>query len=740
MRGKGLIFALLLIGFISVIGQVVLIREFMIVFYGNELSLGLILANWLFLVAIGSYIFGLLAERFKLGIRSFISLQILVALTLPLQIFATRMVRYILGISQGELIGLIQILGSSFLILMPLCIILGFQFPLGCRIYAKKTRKTAVSIGRVYVLEAIGSLIGGILFSYLLVLYLDSFQIAFLIAIVSLISALFLLRLENLLKSSLALVISFLLIIATLCFFFGAVHIESLSGRLQWGDDLISSENSIYGNIVVLERDKQYNFYENGLLMFTTMDTEFNEELIHFPMLEHSEPRRVLLIGGGTGGALKEILKHSIDNVTYVELDPTIIEVSKRHISEEDLKAINDPRAEIIATDGRFFIKEKKGNYDVVIVNLPEPSTAQLNRFYTREFFEEVGEILNEKGILSVGVSSSESYIGEEKRILGSSIYKTMKTVFPELIVIPGEKSFLLASKSRDVLIYDPEILSERLEDRDIKTKLLDNSYIEYKLSGDRINFTLDSLKDDDVLINTDLRPIGYYYDILLWSSLTNPELRHLLDIQLIALIPIVFFSILIAIWKLSKRLLIPSAIFTIGLTGMVYEVVSLIAFQVLYGYLYYKIAIIIAAFMAGLALGGNYMNKIMENKGRELFAKIEFSIVLYSLFLPFMFIEISSHLRDLQLISVEILFPLLMVIAGFLVGLEFPLANKIYLSKEGKIAQTAGTIYASDLLGACLGAIFSSAILIPLIGITNVCILVAILNLIMGLMVFFSK
>jgi spermidine synthase len=736
MKGKDLVYALSLIGFVSVVGQVVLLREFMIVFYGNELSLGLILANWLLLVSLGSYLSGLLSDRFKLGIKTFIVLQMLVALTLPVQLYAVGAVRQILNITQGELIGLTQILGSSFLILAPLCIALGFQFSLGCKIYAEKTGKTAAGIGWVYVLEALGSLTGGVLFSYLLASYLNPFQIAFLVSMLSLTSALFLLRMENLLRSSLTLSASLLLTLATV-FFLNTPPIMESYNRLYWGGDLISSENSIYGNIVVLERDKQYSFYENGLLMYTTRDTEFNEELIHFPLLEHPKPGNVLLVGGGAGGALREILKHPIDRVTYVELDPRVIEVSKRYVSEEDLEALNDLRVDVIAADGRFFIKESREKYDVVIVNLPEPSTAQLNRFYTQEFFEETGGVLDDAGILSIGIPSSESYVGEGGRILGGSVYKTMKTVFLDLIVIPGETSFLLASKNRDVLTYDPEVLSKRLENRGIKTELLDGSYIRYKLSGDRVNFTLNSLDAKDVQVNTDLRPVGYYYYILLWSSLTNPGFKSLFNTRLIALISIVFLLTAVVIWRLHRGLLIPSAIFTVGFTGMVYEIVSLIAFQALYGFLYYKIAVIIAAFMAGLALGGFYMNKIMGDKGRRFFARIEFSIALYSLLLPFMFVEMS---RGSSLLLSSEIFPVLMAFAGFLVGLEFPLANKLYLSERKGVAQTAGRVYASDLLGACFGAFFSSAILIPLIGVVNLCILLAVLNLVMGLMVLFSR
>ncbi|HIE34004.1 MAG TPA: hypothetical protein EYP86_02560 [Candidatus Altiarchaeales archaeon] len=301
--------------------------------------------------------------------------------------------------------------------------------------------------------------------------------------------------------------------------------------------------------------------------------------------------------------------------------------------------------------------------------------------------------------------------------------------MFLDVRVIPGERSILLGCKSKGVLTYNPEILENRLNTDNIKNKWVTHPYIHYKLSSDRINFTLNSLSDE-AEINKDLKPIGYYYYTIFWTSITDSDIKPLLRIEFWLLTVFILGMLLfISLRKRTSDISTLLAIFTTGLAGMVFEITVLLAFQSVYGYLYYKIAIIIATFMLGLALGAFLMNRYMTRikNNTVTLAGIEFLIVTYSLILPAVIIGISQYL--------EIIFLLLMIIAGFLTGFEFPLASKIYLERNRDAAKTAGVIYGSDVIGAFLGSVVSASLLIPLIGIINTCILVAILNFITGVL-----
>ena len=179
-------------------------------------------------------------------------------------------------------------------------------------------------------------------------------------------------------------------------------------------------------------------------------------------------------------------------------------------------------------------------------------------------------------------------------------------------------------------------------------------------------------------------------------------------------------------------RLPVALAIMTTGFAGMTFSIVLLLAFQTLHGCLYQKIGILVAAFMLGLALGGLCMNSIMYKLRRDILAlgKIELMIIGYALLLPLILTLLFAYIGKLPLLlPAEAPLSLLNCGAGFLVGLEFPLANKIYLGGNGGVGRVAGTLYASDLFGAIFGAILASVFLIPILGIVNTCFVIAMFN-----------
>ena len=117
-------------------------------------------------------------------------------------------------------------------------------------------------------------------------------------------------------------------------------------------------------------------------MWFTTHNLEAVEETVHYAMAQRPEAQRVLLISGGVSGHARELLKYPA-RVDYVELDPLVL-----HAAEQFLPgSLSDPRIEVINTDGRLFLRETDRRYDVILVDVPDPSTSQINRFYTREFF-----------------------------------------------------------------------------------------------------------------------------------------------------------------------------------------------------------------------------------------------------------------------------------------------------------------------------------------------------------------
>ncbi len=724
--------ALITIGITSIVSQVLLTRELAAVFYGHELCLGLILAAWLWWVAVGAWGLGRLADRYEHNRHHqtgvFAAGLVLSAFILPLQMAVTRALRLILNVTPGMVIGFGAMARSIFFILAPLCLLLGLQFTLGSRLLARR----GGTVGRAYVYEAWGAALGGALFSFVLVHFLDPFQIALGLGAIELAAAGWVLwrdkiHHERTHETKAAKFLPPLLWPGALLLLIAALplganwHRATLAWQLK---DILFSRDSIYGRLTVVGRDGQRVFYENGLWMFETQGTS-PEEVVHFPLLEHPAPRSVLLIGGGAGGNLREAFKYPVDQVHYVELDPLVIEAARRYLPPEDKAVLDDPRLRTAYMDGRLYVKESKQRFDVIILDLPEPSTGQLNRFYTQEFFAEVKGILNGGGIFSLGLPSAENYLNPEFRARNGAVYHTLRSVFPSVLALPGDTNFFLASDAP--LLEEATALADRLAERGIDTRLVNAVYIEYIFTAGRFERLRRELggMDEMVRLNTDLSPICYYYDMALWLSRFYSGLSRffyaasLLRLWwlLIPLGPIV----LLLRWK--RGYVVPTIVAFTGLAEMSMEIALLLAFQAFRGYVYQAVSLIYAAFMVGTALGGAISNRLVgapSPSPRRLLVVVQAAICLYVALLP----TILNLVADGPLL--DVIFLALISVAGLLGGMAFPLAAETVTGSTGRVA---GLIYGADLVGACLGAILTSLLFVPVLGLPQTCYAIALVS-----------
>ncbi|GAJ10112.1 unnamed protein product, partial [marine sediment metagenome] len=132
---------------------------------------------------------------------------------------------------------------------------------------------------------------------------------------------------------------------------------------------------------------------------------------------------------------------------------------------------LSNPKVAVHYIDGRLFMSRSQEHYDVIIINLPSPSTLQLNRFYTREFFQIADARLSSDGILAITCPGSLSYMGEELANLNACVYRTLHDVFPYIRAIPGETNLFLASPSAKISTAEPTLLAQRMQDRNLKGK-----------------------------------------------------------------------------------------------------------------------------------------------------------------------------------------------------------------------------------------------------------------------------
>lgn len=746
---RRLSFALFLIGFVAIVGQILLIRELLVIFYGNELSTAIILASWLIWTSLGSATLGRIADDISHKYRTFGSVQIILALLLPSSILMVRLSRILWNIPVGEVIDLATMMGISFAILAPFCFFSGFLFALGCSLHSETTGGRGKSVGSVYLLEAIGSGAGGVAFTALFVHFLNHLQTSFALSALLVLSSMFLLlHPYDLKKDRMWVWISGPVLIAVfMVLAFHGEQWEMLSRGWEWkGYRLMDSEDTLYGNLTAVSAEGQISFYENGLWMFTHPDLLTAEESVHFALLEHPEPKKILLVGGGISSSLAQILKHpTVSRVDYVELDPTLIALGRRILPREATTALDDARVNIIHTDGRKHIKTTQSRYDVLIVNLPDPMTAQLNRFYTVEFFQEARRITLPGGILSLSLTSSENIIGLTLAQLLNSLHRSMSVVYPNVLVLPGSTARFFGTMEDGTLISNPQVLVDRIKERRLALKYVRGYYLLFNLTPERLHYFRAILKaTKGTRINRDLSPSCYFYDIVHWSAQYTPRLKSVF-LSLGRIEPM-WFILLIAgftavLFPFTRReprekalkLTMVYAIFVSGYSEMTLTVVLILAFQVFYGYVYYKIAMLITAYMIGLILGSSHITPAVERitKPLRILMLVQGGLALYAILLLgiILLFQSSGHLSGTSSMM-EVGFPLLTLVTGYLGGLHFPLGNAIYLAEGREVGKVASLVYGVDLIGSSAGALSTGIILLPVLGIAHTLYVITAVNL----------
>ena len=212
------------------------------------------------------------------------------------------------------------------------------------------------------------------------------------------------------------------------------------------------SEKSKVHEIEVFEHD----FFGKVLRIdgsFQTSELDeflYHEPLVQFALFANKNPKKVLIIGGGDGGSLEEVVKHKdVNNITMVELDERVIEISKKYLRNIHKNSFYDKRIKLIINDGMKFLKDTKEKFDVIILDLTDPSGESL-KLYTKEFYEIVKNALNSGGIVSLHTESYLFYPKMFGRII-NTLKRVFKYVSPHGNDVPlygGTISFALCSNS----------------------------------------------------------------------------------------------------------------------------------------------------------------------------------------------------------------------------------------------------------------------------------------------------
>jgi spermidine synthase len=729
---------ILIIGASGLVAQIIVLRELLVNFYGNELTLGVILANWMLLEACGVYLAGRLVDRVKDKVGLFMILQLVFVFGFYASIYAARTFKALSGAFFGQGLSLGMIYLCSFLVMLPIGFCHGALFSVSCGIFQKGSKEPFFNIGRVYTWETAGSILGGIILTYILIPLFNSFELARIIGLLNLAFCLVLLKsiTKPIYKRLSGLI---LLICLGLLLWISPQQLQENSLSLQYKKSrVIDYRNSFYGNIVVTAEPGQETLFYNGIpsVSIPYPDISSIEEFGNLPLLFSPHPRKVLLVGYGLGGLVGEILKHPLQKLDYLEIDPQILNALKTVDHDYFSREAGDRRLKVINQDSRVFLQNTKERYDLVLLGPVGPADLVSNRLFTEEFFSLAKSHLEKGGILAFRLSGSLSYLSKQLSDLNFSIINGLKSQFSEVRVLPGDTNLVMGSDSAEIATIDAKIINLRLQKLGLPTNLLVPSYLDLRFDRQWTEWFNISTAKATAKINRDFSPVALFYSVLIWGRQFSPVsakvFEKLADFNLYyagAFLTAVFLILLFSLKRSKKsagNIALVYAVASTGFFGMMCNLELVFGFQVFFGYIYKILGLLIAVFMSGIALGSAAMSAKFwrRRSGLTDLLRIEVLTVIFPLFLSLAIIRgISYSLTGL------IFFFFIFLSCGFLLGAEFVLCAKVYRQQGGMLGFTSGNLYGADLVGGCLAGFIGGIWLLPVLGIWGCGLFLALLK-----------
>ncbi len=655
------------LGFTAMATQIVLLREFLLVFYGNELIVGIIIALWMAITALG-----VLAGK---GLRSKVSANPLLAALPLLAILSALFIEIYRNriFLSGVMPGLFEVLSYSAAVLVFVCIPNGAIFSL----LNKKIKTGKSGFRKIYAYEALGSLTGSALVSIVFIAgyEMDNFSVLWHVITLNfiLVSSFYIFE-----KQFSKGVVFFIIAISTIVFDKSSHLNDYAKSKLFFNQKIISAVETPLGNITVTENGNQKNIYANGRLTFSSEEIQEKEEAVHYAMLQRPGARKILQIGGGLTDINPEIFKYkNADTLVHIELIRSFFNYYG-----------HNSRTRQIAVDPIVFLQHDTSHFDVVLMLEPPPENAQTNRFYTVEFFRKIKSRLSPKGIFSLRLPASHNYLDDDELLLHSIIYNSLKTVFKNVTIVPGNSNYFLASDGNITLHYQ-----DLYKEAGINNKYVNPGFIKDNLLGFRSNRITSQLIPTAPL-NRDYKPKAYFFSLKHWLNYYSNNFYWVI-------VPVVLPVLLFTVFAKREN----SFVFTTGFASASVEMVLLIAFQVLYGYLYFYIGILVTVFMAGLTAGA--LQKRLFDK-RPVDNMAFFAVTVISIII---FLLAIKDWGDFLLTKI--------ILSLFIFAIAFFNGNlyRIFTGNETS-PEKAAKIYASDLTGAMIGGFVTVIWILPKYGI----------------------
>lgn len=722
-RLLGLFFGL---GIFSQIAQALLVREFLVAFYGNEISLGAFYGGWLFWIAVGAWWGMQQLDHILSPIHRIATLTLALPTILAGQIITIRMARLFWETPAGEFLPLGTLIIAAFVLTAPTGLILGFLFPIACK--EKNTHK----ITSLYVMEALGALTGAGLFVFWMVEQLSVWQCLGVVGM-SLGLASLTLHPEKGIRQKrpeVALMLAGLLLWTTPL----GTWINAPMERLRFQGvhpelTLLDSVETRFGHTALGKRGEQISVITDGRIGVSFPNPTRVAMEAAFLHTQSNQPRRILLFGSLANGLAGELLRYpSVEQVDVVEEDQVAWQLIQSHLPEAMRATLTNQLIKKHFADGRAFANQlAPQRYDLILILTGDPSSARMNRFFTQEFYARLRLAMTPNGVLCTQVSAASNYLGKEVQSYSGTTFHTLQTVFDQVMVVPGDQHLFCASSATGPITSDPKILATRYLQTHATGTIPPAEFFYSLLPHEQVAMVRQQLEKEEKTINTDLNPVTYFLNMVLWGKFTSANISDFLHLLRRLgpwpyLTPVLVFVGLFSLFRLEPnqkeahaRL---GAAFTLGVLGfvsMAMQLMILLGFQARIGHIFSHIALLNGLFMAGLALGAGLTNHMLTPTSpvARQFAGL---MVITALF-GWWFAPIVAQTMEMNTNLAQNLFFLLATLAGIMAGAGFPLAVRLASNQHTQAPLAGGLAETADHLGGALGGFVAGGLLIPILG-----------------------
>jgi predicted membrane-bound spermidine synthase len=740
--------------------QVTLLRELIVALQGDETAVGLGLAAWLAGIAAGAGAARALVRE-RPGWWAALGFGLL-ALAGPAEVIAGRLGRLALAPPPGELLPLGPAVLLAAAVLAPAGGLVGLAFTALAATAARAGWRPGQGIARLYVLESLGSLAGGLLVTFLVVPLLPPLKGTLVAAGAWTLLGVPAARARLVAgRRALPALAAALIVLALLpaCGRIEGMTVKARFRGLARGIPLLAWTDTPYQHLAI-GGGAMRHLYAGGQYAGSFPDPSEHESLAHILSSLSPRPGAVLLVGSGVHGTLRFLLAHPIERLDLVEIDRRALRLVRDFLPAADDRALGDPRVRIVHDDPRRFLARgaaggagrgaagDPGRYDLIVILEPQPVTLLLARLSTVEFYRLCAAHLAPGGVLVVRLETAPNVLTGESAALGGSIWGALRQVFPVVRAGPGPESLLLAGTDPRAVTLDPGVLARRFEERQVTSEVFVPRIFPLLFPPERVAGQEAALDEAAAAFpaSRDERPVSFLHALALRQRIAGGRVAPLFGrvarvpppwLAALALLPSVLAAGWIGLARGSRDpgrslpLAAMHAVVVTGGCGMAWSLLILFSYQTRAGALYGRIGLLAALFMLGLAAGGAALARGADRPAGSARRRLPLAgaaALLFALLMPAA-LRALDHPALGRAALPEILHGALLLLAGVITGSLFPVAAGVLLAGRRGVRETASGLEAADHVGAAVAALLGGVVFIPALGLLGTARLLAALQ-----------